>query len=138
MSEGSGGRPENTLGGRVRRYAQVSGAMGGLAARLAGSQFLGVKIDKGQHAEELKQALGGLKGPLMKVAQLLATIPDALPKEYAAELAQLQSQAPPMGRPFVRRRMAAELGPDWRGQFENFELDAAHAASLGQVHKATS
>ncbi|MGI9419945.1 MAG: ABC1 kinase family protein [Geminicoccaceae bacterium] len=138
MSERSGDRRENSLGGRVRRYAQVSGTMGGLAARLAGSQFLGMKIDKGQHAEELKQALGGLKGPLMKVAQLLATIPDALPKEYAAELAQLQSEAPPMGRPFVRRRMAAELGPDWKSSFEKFDLDAAHAASLGQVHKATS
>ena len=138
MSDAGGNRRENTLTGRVRRYAQVSGAMGGLAARLAGSQFLGVKIDKGQHAEELKQALGGLKGPLMKVAQLLATIPDALPKEYAAELAQLQSQAPPMGRPFVRRRMAAELGADWRSKVDSFDLDAAHAASLGQVHRATS
>ncbi|MEM9440713.1 MAG: AarF/ABC1/UbiB kinase family protein [Pseudomonadota bacterium] len=138
MSDGSQNRRENTITGRVRRYAQVSGTMGGLAARLAGSQFLGMKIDKGQHAEELKQALGGLKGPLMKVAQLLATIPDALPKEYAAELAQLQSEAPPMGRPFVRRRMASELGPDWRDRFQDFALDAAHAASLGQVHRATS
>ncbi|NJO38039.1 MAG: AarF/ABC1/UbiB kinase family protein [Rhizobiales bacterium] len=138
MSDRPRDRRENTLGGRMRRYAQVSGTMGGLAARLAGSQLLGMKIDRSQHAEELKQALGGLKGPLMKVAQLLATIPDALPKEYAAELAQLQSQAPPMGRPFVRRRMASELGPDWRGQFDDFDLDAAHAASLGQVHRATS
>ncbi len=138
MSDGPQNRRENTITGRVRRYAQVSGTMGGLAARLAGSQFLGMKIDKGQHAEELKQALGGLKGPLMKVAQLLATIPDALPKEYAAELAQLQSEAPPMGRPFVRRRMASELGPDWRDRFQDFALDAAHAASLGQVHRATS
>ena len=137
MSDATRDRQENTLTGRVRRYAQVGGTMSGLAARLAGSQFLGMKIDKGQHAEELKQALGGLKGPLMKVAQLLATIPDALPKEYAAELAQLQSQAPPMGRPFVRRRMASELGPDWKSHFSTFELDAAHAASLGQVHRAT-
>ena len=90
------------------------------------------------HAEELRAALGGLKGPLMKVAQLLATIPEALPKEYAAELAQLQSQAPPMGRPFVRRRMAAELGPGWRDKFADFELEAAAAASLGQVHRATA
>ncbi|MGH1480209.1 MAG: ABC1 kinase family protein [Geminicoccales bacterium] len=138
MSENAGDRDENTLTGRVRRYAQVSGTMGGLAARIAGQQFLGVKIDKGQHAEDLKQALGGLKGPLMKVAQLLATIPDALPKEYAAELAQLQSEAPPMGRPFVRRRMAAELGPDWKARFEKFDLEATNAASLGQVHRATS
>ena len=112
--------------------------MGGLAARLASARFLGLEIDKPQHAEELRRALGGLKGPLMKVAQLLATIPEALPKEYAAELAQLQSAAPPMSRPFVRRRMAAELGPDWQSRFQHFELDAAAAASLGQVHRATA
>jgi predicted unusual protein kinase regulating ubiquinone biosynthesis (AarF/ABC1/UbiB family) len=129
---------ENTLTGRVRRYAQVSGTMGGLAARIAGQQLFGIRIDKAQHAEELRRALGGLKGPLMKVAQLLATIPDALPKEYAAELAQLQSAAPPMGRPFVRRRMAAELGPDWPSRYQSFELEAAAAASLGQVHRATA
>ena len=138
MADGPGSRAENTLGGRVRRYAQVSGTMGGLAARLAGARFLGMTIDRASHAEDLRAALGGLKGPLMKVAQLLATIPEALPKEYAAELAQLQSAAPPMGRPFVRRRMQAELGPGWQDKFAEFELDAAAAASLGQVHRATS
>lgn len=138
MSDSPSDQGENTLTGRMRRYAQVSGTMGGLAAKLAGQQFLGISIDKTQHAEDLKAALGGLKGPLMKVAQLLATIPDALPKEYAAELAQLQSEAPPMGRPFVRRRIAAELGPNWKDKFESFDLNATNAASLGQVHKATS
>ena len=138
MTDRANERPENTLSGRVRRYAQVSGTMGGLAARLAGSRFLGTTIDRAQHAEELRAALGGLKGPLMKVAQLLATIPEALPKEYAAELAQLQASAPPMGRPFVRRRMASELGPDWRSRLAEFELDAANAASLGQVHRAVA
>jgi predicted unusual protein kinase regulating ubiquinone biosynthesis (AarF/ABC1/UbiB family) len=130
--------PENTFPGRMRRYAQVSGTMGGLAARIAGHRFLGINIDRSSHAEELRVALGGLKGPLMKVAQLLATIPEALPKEYAAQLAQLQSHAPPMGRPFVRRRMSAELGPDWQRKFKAFELEAAAAASLGQVHRATA
>jgi predicted unusual protein kinase regulating ubiquinone biosynthesis (AarF/ABC1/UbiB family) len=132
------GETENTLTGRVRRYAQVSGTMGGLAARLAGQRLLGIDIDQDRHAGELRLALGGLKGPLMKVAQLLATIPEALPSAYAAELAQLQSQAPPMGRPFVRRRMAAELGPDWPARFKEFELEASAAASLGQVHRAIS
>jgi predicted unusual protein kinase regulating ubiquinone biosynthesis (AarF/ABC1/UbiB family) len=136
MADGPSSPPENTLSGRMWRYAQVSGAMGGLAARLAGARYLGLSIDRASHAEELRAALGGLKGPLMKVAQLLATIPEALPKEYAAELAQLQSQAPPMGRPFVRRRMVAELGPNWQDKFQTFELEAAAAASLGQVHRA--
>ena len=102
----------DNLGGRMRRYARVSTAMGGLAARLAGERYLGLPIDRARHAADLKAALGGIKGPLMKVAQLLATIPEALPKEYAGELAALQANAPPMGWPFVRRRMQAELGPD--------------------------
>jgi len=138
MAEGPTYRPENTFPGRVRRYAQVSGAMGNLAARLAGARFFGINIDRTSHAEELRAALGGLKGPLMKVAQLLATIPEALPKEYAAELAQLQSNAPPMSRPFVRRRMAAELGSNWQEKFQEFDLEAKNAASLGQVHRAVA
>jgi len=126
----------NSVGGRVRRYARVGAAVGGLAARYAGARYLGIDLDRHQHAGDLKAALGGLKGPLMKVAQLMATIPDALPDEYVAELRQLQSNAPAMGRPFVRRRMAAELGADWREKFAGFTLEAAHAASLGQVHRA--
>jgi predicted unusual protein kinase regulating ubiquinone biosynthesis (AarF/ABC1/UbiB family) len=127
----------DNLAGRVRRYARVGAAMGGLAARLAGERYLGVKVDRGRHAAELAAALGGLKGPLMKVAQIMSTIPDALPKEYVAELAQLQADAPPMGWPFVKRRMQSELGPDWPRRFKNFEHEAAAAASLGQVHRAT-
>ena len=128
----------DNLSGRVRRYARVSTAMGGLAARLAGERYLGLPLDRARHASDLKAALGGIKGPLMKVAQLLATIPDALPKEYAGELASLQANAPPMGWAFVRRRMQAELGPDWPKKFRSFEHEAARAASLGQVHRATS
>ena len=122
----------------MRRYAQVSSAMGGLAARLAGERYLGISVDRGRHAADLKAALGGIKGPLMKVAQLLATIPDALPKEYVNELVQLQANAPAMGWPFVRRRMAGELGPDWQSRFRDFDRIAARAASLGQVHRATA
>ena len=72
----------------------------------------------------------------MKVAQLLATIPDALPAEYASELMKLQSQAPPMGWAFVKRRMSAELGAGWESKFKSFEHHPAAAASLGQVHRA--
>jgi predicted unusual protein kinase regulating ubiquinone biosynthesis (AarF/ABC1/UbiB family) len=86
----------------------------------------------------LMESLGDLKGPLLKVAQLLSTIPNALPREYAAELQKLQSQAPPMGWPFVRRRMRAELGDDWEKKFKSFEQTAAAAASLGQVHRAVT
>ena len=125
------------IGGRLRRYAKVTGTMSNLAMKMAGERYLGLNVDRDKHAAELRDALGGLKGPLMKVAQILATIPEALPREYAEELANLQTDAPSMGWLFVKRRMANELGSGWAGQFGNFERTAAAAASLGQVHKAT-
>jgi predicted unusual protein kinase regulating ubiquinone biosynthesis (AarF/ABC1/UbiB family) len=104
---------------------------------MAGTRIMGRERDTRSEAADLKAALGNLKGPLMKVAQMLATVPDAIPADFAAELSTLQTQAPPMGWPFVRRRMQAELGPAWEQRFKTFEREAAAAASLGQVHRAT-
>jgi predicted unusual protein kinase regulating ubiquinone biosynthesis (AarF/ABC1/UbiB family) len=129
-------REKNRFSARARRYAKVGTKVGGVAARMAGQRFLGAPGSRAGNAIALAAALGGLKGPIMKVAQLLATIPDALPPEYAGELMKLQSQAPPMGWAFVKRRMSAELGPDWQKKFSEFEHHPAAAASLGQVHHA--
>jgi predicted unusual protein kinase regulating ubiquinone biosynthesis (AarF/ABC1/UbiB family) len=126
----------NRLSRRLQRYAQVGTNVGGVAAGMATRYVLGMALDREKNAAALAGALGGLKGPLMKVAQLLATIPDALPPEYAEQLATLQAQAPPMGWAFVKRRMAAELGPDWEARFAEFSHESAASASLGQVHKA--
>ena len=126
----------NQFSARAARYARVGANMSGVAARFAASRLFGYELDRTRNAAELTAALGGLKGPMMKVAQLMATIPDLLPPEYAAELAKLQADAPPMGWAFVRRRMIAELGPDWQAKFASFEHHPAAAASLGQVHRA--
>ena len=131
-----GGGDRANLFGEIRRFARTSGAVGGIAARVAGARVFGIRTDRTAHAEDLRAILGGLKGPLMKVAQFLSTVPDALPAEYAAELSELQANAPAMGWAFVRRRMASELGSDWRSKFAEFGEAAAAAASLGQVHRA--
>jgi predicted unusual protein kinase regulating ubiquinone biosynthesis (AarF/ABC1/UbiB family) len=128
----------NRFSARAARYARVGTNVGGVAAKMAGARLFGFALDRGQNALELAAALGGLKGPIMKVAQLLATIPDALPPEYASALMKLQNEAPPMGWLFVKRRMAAELGTGWQSKLKSFEHEPAAAASLGQVHRARS
>jgi predicted unusual protein kinase regulating ubiquinone biosynthesis (AarF/ABC1/UbiB family) len=128
-------REGHSVFGEVRRMVRTSGAVTGIAARVAGHKLFGLKSEE-KHAGDLKAVLGSLKGPMMKIAQFLSTVPDALPPEIAKELATLQANAPPMGWPFVRRRMASELGPNWESKFKSFEREAAAAASLGQVHRA--
>ncbi len=128
---------QSTLAGRMARLAKVGVNLGGFAAGAAVARAGGRALDDPRNAAELKRVLGGLKGPLMKLAQMLGNLPDAVPPEFARELAELQANAPPMGASFVRRRMKGELGPDWRQRFSTFDEQAVAAASLGQVHRAS-
>ncbi|MEL8054886.1 MAG: AarF/UbiB family protein [Pseudomonadota bacterium] len=127
----------NRFSARLGRSVKVGTNLSGAGLSFAANSLFGG--DKGDEriAKALASALGKSKGPLMKVAQMVSTIPDFLPPEYANELSKLQAQAPAMGWPFVRRRMRAELGPEWQDKFSEFGKEAAHAASLGQVHAAT-
>src|SRR5271163_4713374 len=90
-------REKNRFSARAARYARGSANVGGVAARYAGRRLIGGEPDRAGDASALSSALGLLKGPLMKVAQWMATIPDSSPAKYAAQLQKLQSKAPPMG-----------------------------------------
>jgi predicted unusual protein kinase regulating ubiquinone biosynthesis (AarF/ABC1/UbiB family) len=130
-------KEDNNFISRVKRYSKVTTSLTSLATQFAGKKYLNFDLSDQKYAAQITEILGNLKGPLMKVAQLSATIPDLLPEEYARKLAELQSNAPPMSWVFVKRRMKAELGENWEDQFLSFDREASFAASLGQVHKAT-
>lgn len=107
-----------------------------IASKLALNK-VGLTLSSDDLAQALYEALGSLRGPLMKLPQLLATIPDFLPPAYQEKFMHLQANVPSMGNLFVKRRLKAELGPLWQQNFSSFDLKASFAASLGQVHKAT-
>ncbi len=125
------------LTGRLSRFARVGAGLGAAGVGYGANRLFGGDDVAARNARLIKEALGRLKGPMMKAAQMLSTVPDLLPPELAKELSELQTNAPSMGASFVRRRMAAELGQDWASKFQSFEFEAAAAASLGQVHRAT-
>lgn len=129
---------ENNPGGwitKLGRMTKMGLTTGGIAARMAGNK-LGFAVDTKSHAQQLTKIIGNLKGPALKAAQILAMVPDLLPADYSQELSQLQANAPPMGWSFVQRRMAGELGANWKEHFSSFSEIALQAASLGQVHQA--
>ncbi len=127
----------STVRGRVGQYGRVGAAVGRAAMRMAGSRYLGREADHERNAADLKAALGGLKGPLMKAAQILAAIPDALPEDYARELAELSPTPLHHGLGLCASPDGGELGPDWQSRYAEFPREASRAASLGQVHAAT-
>lgn len=124
--------------GMFKRYADISVKLPQIALKLAQYRYIDNADNTAKIASDIKDILGDLKGPVMKIAQLLSTVPDLIPAEFAAELGKLQSLAPPMHYLFVKRRMRAELGENWEDYFQTFEKQASAAASLGQVHKAVT
>jgi predicted unusual protein kinase regulating ubiquinone biosynthesis (AarF/ABC1/UbiB family) len=118
---------------RTLRTAWLSGRIGGsyLRAKLSAK--------KGDvhtaNAKRIAATLGELRGPLMKVGQLLATHAKALPVEYAGLLAPLATSAPPMSFQAMRAVLEEDLGAPVESLFAEIGERAANAASLGQVHR---
>jgi predicted unusual protein kinase regulating ubiquinone biosynthesis (AarF/ABC1/UbiB family) len=138
--------------GRVRRTAQVGTVVGSQGARWAGTRAANLarskeegaaQLDKRhlEAAERMVDTLGTMKGAAMKIGQLASFVDtDFLPEEYRElyqdKLADLRSEAPAMPWEQVRGVLEEEWDDPVEELFEEFEHEAASAASIGQVHRA--
>ncbi len=149
MAKDEGSIPKS----RVRRTAQLGSVLGTQGARYAGTRAANLarssdrateQMDR-RHldaAERMVDTLGTMKGAAMKIGQLASFIDtEFLPPEYRElyqeKLADLRTSAPPMPWKSVRAVLEEEWEDPVEELFEDFSHDAAAAASIGQVHRAT-
>ncbi|MBC8081798.1 MAG: AarF/ABC1/UbiB kinase family protein, partial [Hymenobacter sp.] len=88
------------------------------------------------NAAELYGTLSEMKGSVLKVAQMLAMEKNLLPTAYADQFAQAQYQTPPLSGPLVVKAFRDAFGKSPFEVFEEFDVQARQAASIGQVHFA--
>lgn len=88
------------------------------------------------NAEDIYDTLSNLKGSALKVAQMLSMDKGMLPKAYTERFALSQYSAPPLSGPLVINTFVKTLGKTPGQLYDQFDIQARNAASIGQVHKA--
>jgi predicted unusual protein kinase regulating ubiquinone biosynthesis (AarF/ABC1/UbiB family) len=88
------------------------------------------------NADDIYDTLSNLKGSALKVAQMLSMDRGMLPKAYSNKFAMSQYSAPPLSGPLVINTFMKTLGKTPQQLYDQFEMSASNAASIGQVHVA--
>jgi predicted unusual protein kinase regulating ubiquinone biosynthesis (AarF/ABC1/UbiB family) len=88
------------------------------------------------NAEDIYESLSQLKGSALKVAQMMSMDKNLLPKAYSQRFTMAQYSAPPLSGPLVVKTFQKFFGKTPQQIFDRFDMEAANAASIGQVHEA--
>jgi predicted unusual protein kinase regulating ubiquinone biosynthesis (AarF/ABC1/UbiB family) len=101
-----------------------------------------VLVSAKRTAEAMLKTLGEMKGLPLKFGQMASYIEGIAPPGYEDKfqsvLRHLQQKAPPLSREAAVRVITAELGGPPEDVFATWEADPFAAASIGQVHRATT
>lgn len=90
-----------------------------------------------QNAEDIYDGLKELKGSALKVAQMLSMDKSVMPRAYVEKFSLAQFSVPPLSAPLVRKTFKKYFGSYPEQLYDSFTPDSVHAASIGQVHRAT-
>jgi predicted unusual protein kinase regulating ubiquinone biosynthesis (AarF/ABC1/UbiB family) len=140
--------------GRLARTARVGGLVTGQGLRWAGMRTANrVRTPERAAAaqsdrtaalvRELVDQLGQMRGAAMKIGQMLSMVEfDGVGEEEQDELqrtlAALRDDVPPVAFADLEKLMRKEFGGPLERVFSDFDERAFAAASIGQVHRATT
>src|SRR5579863_3405221 len=140
--------------GRLARTARVGGLVTGQGLRWAGMRTAN-RVRTAERAasaesertaalvQQLVDQLGQMRGAAMKIGQMISMVEfDGLPEDERAELqrrlAALRDDVPPVRFEDLQKLMRKEFGGPLGRVFRDFDKQAFAAASIGQVHRATT
>lgn len=127
---------------RLWKLASMTAGVAGDYAKSRVRHMVGQDEDEAslrrKTGERVAATLGELKGAAMKVGQMASAAKELLPPEVADALASLQKGAPPMSYEVIAEQIESELGSPPEMLFQRFDKVPFAAASVGQVHRATT
>src|SRR4051794_38776339 len=137
------GKDDGIRGSRVRRATKMTRAAAGVAGREAAARVLSSDRQRLKTAEALVKVFAGMRGAAMKVGQTLSAVdlglvPEEIRPEFQAILAELQHSAEPVSAKAIRGVIEEDLGERTSRLFADFDDEPIAAASIGQVHRATT
>lgn len=128
---------------RIERAAHIAGAgvkVGGNYLKHYAKKLVNSDIDKDElhrdNAGDIYNTLSKLKGSALKVAQMMSMDRGMLPQEYQEKFQLSQYSAPPLSGPLVVQTFKKSLKKSPLEIYDEFDLKATVAASIGQVHQA--
>ena len=116
----------------------LGGAMTESVSRAFGSGGQGSVLLSGANMERLVAKLSRMRGAALKLGQMMSFQDSKmLPQPIQQVLQRVQDKADYMPAWQRDKVLTANLGPNWRELYSEFEEKPIAAASIGQVHKAT-